>query len=186
MSIDIEVEPTPNPYALKFILKSFVKNGDKVSFAEPEEGEDVPLVQKLFDISGVDNLYFFQNVITVTIKFFASWDELEDKVLEVIDANLPFHDPDFQKKDPEIERRMALSPEVQKIEEILDVTVRPALQADGGDIQCLELMNKNLLVKFQGACGSCPSSEAGTLNAIKSILRDEYDPEIDVFVVPED
>ena len=75
--------------------------------------------------------------------------------------------------------------ELKKIEEILDRTVRPGLQGDGGDIQTLSLDNKVLMVKYQGACGTCPSASTGTLEAIKSILRDEYDPELDVYIAPE-
>jgi len=186
MSTEIVVNPTPNPSAQKFILKSFVKNGDRVSFADPKEGENIPLVLRLFEISGVGNIHFFQNVITITILFFTSWEEIEDTIIETIDAHLAYHDPDFQKIDPEIERRKSLSPELLKIEEIMDATVREALQADGGDMECVSLIDNILLIRYQGACGTCPASEAGTLNAIKSILRDEYDPEIDVFVVPAD
>ena len=42
-----------------------------------------------------------------------------------------------------------------------------------------------LVVKYQGACGTCPSSATGTLEAIKGILRDEYDPEIEVYIAPD-
>ena len=37
-----------------------------------------------------------------------------------------------------------------------------------------------ILVSYQGACGSCPSSTAGTLKAVEGILRDEFNPEITV------
>jgi len=42
-----------------------------------------------------------------------------------------------------------------------------------------------LIVKYQGACGTCPSSTTGTLEAIRSILRDEFDPQIEVYLAPE-
>ena len=71
------------------------------------------------------------------------------------------------------------------IEEILDRTISPGLQADGGDVQAISLEDDVLLVRYQGACGTCPSSTTGTLEAIKSILRNEYKPEIDVYIAPE-
>ena len=53
------------------------------------------------------------------------------------------------------------------------------------NINELSISNKVLMVKYQGACGTCPSASTGTLEAIKSILRDEYDPELDVYIAPE-
>ena len=71
-----------------------------------------------------------------------------------------------------------MTPEIAQIEEILDRTIRPALQMDGGDLQIMRLDGHILTVFYQGACGSCPSSSSGTLKAIEGILRDEFNPEI--------
>jgi Fe-S cluster biogenesis protein NfuA len=63
---------------------------------------------------------------------------------------------------------------------VLDRTVRPYLASDGGGIVVLRREGRFVFVKYQGACGSCPSSIGGTLQAIQSILRDEIDPDIEV------
>jgi len=185
MSTEITISPTPNPNALKFILTSFVKSNDKVFFKKREEGIDIPLVQKLFDIRGVDHIHFFQNVVTISKSSLVIWDDMTDVIVETLDSNLAYHDPNFKEIDPEKERRLHLDHELLKIELIMDKTVRPALQADGGDLKCISLLDDVLLIKYEGACGTCPSSEYGTLNAIKSVLRDELNSEIDVYVVPE-
>jgi Fe-S cluster biogenesis protein NfuA len=65
-----------------------------------------------------------------------------------------------------------------QINEILDQTVRPALQMDGGDIQLVDYKNNTLRVFYQGACGSCPSSTMGTLKAIENILKDQFNPDV--------
>ena len=72
-----------------------------------------------------------------------------------------------------------------QIEEILDRRIRPGLQGDGGDLKVLSYNDNVLLVQYQGACGTCPSSTTGTLEAIRAILQDEYDPEIEVYIAPE-
>jgi Fe-S cluster biogenesis protein NfuA len=71
---------------------------------------------------------------------------------------------------------------MRRIEQILDETVRMHLQGDGGDIEVLKYENHQLEVRYQGACGTCPSSVGGTLEAIQGILRDQFDPEL--IVVP--
>ena len=69
-----------------------------------------------------------------------------------------------------------------KIDEILSNTIRPGMQADGGDLELIEYdeTTKVLTIKYQGACGSCPMSTMGTLMAIKQILVEQFDADIDV------
>ncbi|MCC6759324.1 MAG: NifU family protein, partial [Candidatus Omnitrophica bacterium] len=71
-------------------------------------------------------------------------------------------------------------PELIKIDAIINKNVRPYLQMDGGDLQLIALNGNVLIINYQGACGSCPSSTMGTLKAIENLLRDEYNPEITV------
>jgi Fe-S cluster biogenesis protein NfuA len=70
-----------------------------------------------------------------------------------------------------------------RINEILDERVRPALAGDGGWLEVLTLKDHTLAIRYQGACGSCPSSLTVTLMAIEGMLREEVDPEIEVVAV---
>ena len=65
-----------------------------------------------------------------------------------------------------------------KINALLDDRVRPALAGDGGGLQVLGLDGKTLLIRYEGACGSCPSSAAGTLMAIQNLLQSEVDEDL--------
>lgn len=180
MNVELFTEPTPNPNALKFVLNSSIKNQGQSTFRSIEECQDIPLAQALFKIRGIDHVYFFQNVITVTKFSYEDWDIVEPKVAGVIKEHLPAHDPDYPDRNPEEERRKKLSSELKDIEAILDRTIRPGLQADGGDLQCVEYKDRVLVITYQGACGNCPSSQYGTLQTIENILKAEYDPEIQV------
>ena len=180
MSFDILTEPTPNPNSLKFIVNVQVKDQGRSTFRSMTDCEDIPLPSELFKIRGVDHVHFFQNVITITKFSYEDWEVLEPKLTQAIHILLPTHDPSYLDRNPEEERRQQLSPELQDIEKILDGTIRSALQADGGDLQCVSFKDNVLVVQYQGACGSCPSSQSGTLQAIQGILRAEYNPEIEV------
>lgn len=182
--IEVYVQPTPNPNALKFITSTAVKTQGKSTYNSPDECEEVPLALAIFEVPGVSQIYLFQNAITVTKFSFEDWENIEDQISEVIKENLPKHDPDYQDRDLEAERRASLPKEIQEIEEILDRTVRPYLQGDGGDLQCVNYQDNVLTVQYMGACGNCPSSEAGTLQAIASVLRNEFNPEIEVYSIP--
>ncbi len=185
VELDIDIEPTPNPNALKFILNVPVKNQGNSTYKTPSECKDNHLALKLFEIRGIDQLHFFENVITITKFSYEDWNSVEANVMKTLKEQVPSHNPDYYDPDPEKERREKLTPELQKIEAILDKTIRPGLQGDGGDIQALTYQENILMVKYQGACGTCPSSATGTLEAIKSILRDEFNPDIEVYVAPE-
>lgn len=185
IELDIDIQPTPNPNALKFILNVPVKNVGSSTYRSPTECGENLLALELFKIRGVDQLHFFENVIALTKFSYEDWDGLESNVIAVLKKYVPTHNPDFNEPNPEADRRNALSPELKEIEAILDKTIRPGLQGDGGDIQALSYVDNILMVKYQGACGTCPSSTSGTLEAIKGILRDELNPEIEVYIAPE-
>lgn len=184
--LNIQIEPTPNPNALKFILNQQVKSEGNSYYRSPLECKENPLACALFTIRGVDQLHFFDNIITVTKFSYEDWEEVEPKVSDCIEEKIKGHNPSYYDPDPEAERRSKLSKELLGVEEILDRTIRPGLQGDGGDIQCLSFEDEVLVVKYMGACGTCPSSTTGTLEAIKAILRDELDNEnIQVYIAPE-
>jgi len=183
--VRIDVWPTPNPNALKFSVDNAVKSKGHSTYRSPAECGENELALALFMIKGVDQVHFFENSITITKFIYEEWLELESKVIDILNREVPRHDPDYYDPDPEEDRRKALTPELMEIEEILDRTIRAGLQADGGDLITISLEDNILMVQYQGACGTCPSSTAGTLEAIKSILRNEYHPDIDVYIAPE-
>ena len=176
----IQVQPTPNPNAWKFILDRPVLTEGKATYVEPEEAKNNILASSLFQVEGVRQVHFFQNVITITHNFDADVEPLHAAVVSVIQTRMPIHNPNQTKLDEKKIARANLSPELQQIEEILDRTVRPGLQGDGGDITIMKYEDHKLYVYYEGACGTCPSATSGTLMAIEGILKDEFDPQIEV------
>jgi Fe-S cluster biogenesis protein NfuA len=65
----------------------------------------------------------------------------------------------------------------EKIEEALD-KVRPALQADGGDVQFVDVDDEGVVtVKLTGACGGCPMSQMTLKMGIEKVLKQNV-PEV--------
>ncbi len=183
--LQVYIEPTPNPNARKFIMNKTVKTEGKSTYTSCVQCAHNPLAYELFTITGVEQVYFFRNVITITKDWELDWDALEIEIRKCLENNIGNHNPDYVDPDPEKERREKLPQEVLEIELILDRTVRANLQADGGDVHCVSYKNDILLISYQGACGTCPSSTTGTLRALKAILREEFNPNIEVFIAPE-
>lgn len=179
----IRVQETPNPAAWKFIMDRPVLTEGKATYSTIQEAEHNNLAKSLFQISGVKQVHYFQNVITVTHQFDVEPEEIKQQVCAVIQTRMPVHNPNQTVVDEKKLARQNLPIEQQKIEEILDKMIRPGLQGDGGDIEIVKMDGDKLYVLYQGACGTCPSSTSGTLMAIEGILKEEYNPAIEVIPV---
>lgn len=173
----IRAQDTPNPLAIKFIVNFSLKTSGNATFTSREQCEGMPLAAAIFDIPGVEQVYFFQNTLTVTHTDELPADMVKEHVKAIIQTRLNLHDPDFDSVEETKAKvkpdRSHLAPELVEIEEILDRTIRPGLQSDGGDVEIVEYKDNVLKIIYQGACGGCPSSMMGTLDAIQSILRNE-------------
>ncbi len=64
----------------------------------------------------------------------------------------------------------------QKVEESL-ARMRPALQADGGDVELVDVKDGVVMLRLTGACGGCPMASMTLRNGIERILREEV-PEV--------
>ena len=83
-------------------------------------------------------------------------------------------------------RRISTSsddPVIREIDALLDERIRPYLASDGGWLEIMGLQEKTLQIRYQGACGSCPSSLTGTLMAIENMIKEEIDPDIEVVAI---
>ena len=64
----------------------------------------------------------------------------------------------------------------EKVEAALQ-KVRPMLQADGGDVELVDVLDGIVTVRLKGACGGCPMSQMTLKNGIERILKEEV-PEV--------
>ncbi|HDR46176.1 MAG TPA: NifU family protein [Geoalkalibacter subterraneus] len=61
----------------------------------------------------------------------------------------------------------------EQVEKVLD-EVRPALQADGGDVELVEVGDNGIVkVRLTGACGSCPMSTMTLKMGIEKTLKEK-------------
>jgi Fe-S cluster biogenesis protein NfuA len=178
-----EIEGTPNPNAMKFILKEPLTWGITRSYDNAEQAKDDALAAALFDIEHVTNVFYVDHWITVTQDGSADWRELQRQLAEPIRAALAADEQSAAAAATATSAIADLSPADQerldKINELLDEQIRPYLQGDGGDLYVLGLEGNKLTVHYQGACGSCPSSISGTLTGIENLVR-SIEPDIEV------
>ena len=64
----------------------------------------------------------------------------------------------------------------EKIEAALN-KIRPALRADGGDVEVVEVKDGTVKVRLTGACGGCPMSTMTLKNAVEKVIKEQV-PEV--------
>ena len=180
-----DIQETPNPNAVKFILRESVSSGVARQFASSDQAQTDTLAKSLFDIGHVVSVFYMDNMITVEKEEPADWDELLPELAVPIRAasSVGATSNGAAAVGGAIAAVTSDDPRLLKINELLDEKVRPYLMGDGGYLEILELKDQTLKIRYQGACGSCPSSLTGTLMAIEGMLKQEVDPELEVIVV---
>lgn len=180
----LEIEPTPNPNAMKFVVDQQVTQGFVTrSFESFDSAAGVPLAKELFAIDHVISVYFADRWITVTQDGFADWSQLLRELAvpiraagpdDVRGADMgPSFEDEFDGELPGMD-----DPRIPVIQEVLDAQIMPYLQMDGGGLKIVGLIEDELLIRYEGACGTCPASISGTLMAIENLLQVEVDPNL--------
>lgn len=63
-----------------------------------------------------------------------------------------------------------------KVQEVLN-SIRPALQADGGDVELVDIKDGKVIVRLIGACSSCPMSQMTLKMGVERALKEKV-PEV--------
>ena len=177
----IQTEETPNPATLKFIPGTTVLGARTMDFPNRESAGTSPLAAKLFEIEGVDRVFFGGDFITVTARDI-EWHVLKPPILGAImehfTAGLSVLDEapaggesgsSSDEEDNEV---------VVQIKELLDTRVRPAVAQDGGDIIFHGFEEGVVYLQMQGSCQGCPSSTMTLKHGIENMLK-HYIPEVE-------
>ena len=182
----IQTESTPNPDALKFLPGQRVVKDITIDFPDATAAKRSPLVQKLFEIQGVIGVFLGEDFITVSKSKEYDWDSLQVPILSCLMEFFLSGQPvllweSHTAEESELEPSYMYSQEdedvVNQIKEILDTSVRPFVNDDGGDIKFYGFEKGIVYLVMRGACSSCPSSTATLKAGVENLLR-YYIPEV--------
>lgn len=185
-----EIEYTPNPNAVKFILnEALTPFGITAEFHSSEEAESVPLAKSIFEVENVISLYYTDKWLTVTQNGESDWNSLLREIAtpireaSVVDAALSGYTPTEGGEKIEFEGQGLDDERMPAIRDIIAYEILPFLQGDGGGLQIKALVDNQLFIRYEGACGTCPASSMGTLMAIENLLQMEVDPELQCIAI---
>ena len=128
--MNINVQQTPNPDTLKFVLGfELVQNGT-IEFKSHLEAKEYPFVQKIFEL-GAELVFFGANFISVKKNSSLEWRQILEEIKNIIKIDFP---KDFKAISIQKETNDNKDEIFKKIEEVLELKIRPAVAMDGGNI----------------------------------------------------
>src|SRR5262249_5271127 len=135
-----DIEYTPNPNAVKFILREPITGGSSRSFQNAESAHADPLAAALFAVRDVTSVYYMDRFIAVNKEDEVSWEEMLKKLAAPIRAAGAVSEAPVQAQAPVY--TPGESTLLDRINQALDEKVRPGLAGDGGGLEIIGLDDK--------------------------------------------
>src|SRR5262249_58296470 len=178
MGVNIQLEWTPNPSTLKYVVDRRLIPSGAVNFTSLEETRGKsPLAEKLFAVEGVVGVMIGNSFVTVTKGEAGEWDALNEAVTQTLEEHLSSNQP-VVIAEAVATRPMEGETEVERqIREVLDAEIRPAVMNDGGDILLDRFENGIVYLHMRGSCSGCPSSLMTLKMGIEERLRESIPEE---------
>lgn len=181
----IYAEMTPNPAVMKFVSSKMLMDGF-VEVKSRDEASEVPLAKAIFnEFEFAKEVFISDNFVAVTKNVSVEWHEVMVAVRAFVadylqnGGKISNLQPEKHESPVENLINRDYTADEQKISDILNEYVAPAVEGDGGKISLMEYVaeTKTARMLLQGACSGCPSSTATLKGGIENVLK-QFVPEL--------
>ena len=183
----VGTEHTPNPDTLKFLPGKKVSEVGPIEFLKNDKSIKVSLANKILSLEGTVMVFFGEDFITVKKEKDLNWEDMKHGIISEINDYYSKGNEVVVGKDLRLVKILSESVSdskpvesnavVNKINEILDSKIRPAVARDGGDIAFKSFKDGIVTVELKGSCSGCPSSIMTLKQGVQNLLC-HYVPEI--------
>ena len=169
----IQIESTPNPNSLKFLSEKVISEIGTEEFQKNKENNlSNEFIKDLLNFNGVELILMSKNFLSVKKADDASWDDLKPMIISHLNHyfennSVPILREKVSAKIPKKDQDET----IQRILEVLDSKIRPAVARDGGDIKFKSFQNGVVKVELQGSCSGCPSSLMTLKQGVQNLLK---------------
>lgn len=183
----IYAEETPNPATMKFVAnRLLLVSGATADYKSVADAKDAPIAKALFNFPFVKHVFISFNYITITKHDSVLWEDISYELRifitdylnkgNVVVDKLPEQqvaaDSSFTKTVNINTQHNAPKNDIEnKIIEVLEQYIRPAVEQDGGLITFKELNDGIVTVQMRGSCSGCPSSTMTLKAGIEALLK---------------
>lgn len=181
----IYAEMTPNPAVMKFVSSKMLMDGF-VEVKNREGATEVPLAEAIYEeFDFAKEVFISDNFVAVTKNVAVEWHEVMVAVRAFIaeylqnGGKISKLQPEKHESPVESLINREYTETEQKISDILNEYIAPAVEGDGGKISLMEYVaeTKTARMLLQGACSGCPSSTATLKGGIENVLK-QFVPEL--------
>ena len=183
----IQTEHTPNPDTMKFLPGKKVSDVGPIEFLKTDKTIKIPLVNKILALKGTTMVFFGDDFITVKKEKDLNWEDLKHGIISEINDYYSQGNDVVVGKDLRLAKILSKSDSnskpvqsneiINKINEVLDSKIRPAVARDGGDITFKSFKDGVVTVELKGSCSGCPSSIMTLKQGVQNLLC-HYIPEV--------
>ena len=183
----VDIEHTPNPDTLKFLPGKKVSEVGPIEFLKNDKSIKISLANKILSLEGTVMVFFGEDFITVKKEKDLNWDDLKHGIISEINDYYSKGNEVVVGKDLKLAKILSESTSdskpvesneiINKINEVLDSKIRPAVARDGGDITFKSFKDGVVTVELKGSCSGCPSSIMTLKQGVQNLLC-HYIPEI--------
>ena len=183
----VEIEHTPNPDTLKFLPGKKVSEVGPIEFLKNDKNIKVSLANKILSLEGTVMVFFGEDFITVKKEKNLNWKDMKHGIISEINDYYSKGNEVVVGKDLKLAKILSESVSdskpvesnavVNKINEVLDSKIRPAVARDGGDITFKSFKDGIVTVELKGRCSGCPSSIMTLKQGVQNLLC-HYIPEV--------
>ena len=176
----VETEHTPNPDTLKFLPGKKVSEVGPIEFLKKDKNIKVPLANKILSLEGTLMVFFGADFITVKKEKNLNWESLKHGIISEINDYYSKGNKVVVGKDLKLAKILSDSKSnpglnqssdiINKISEVLDSKIRPAVARDGGDITFKSFKDGVVTVELKGSCSGCPSSVMTLKQGVQNLL----------------
>ena len=179
--LTVRTERTPNPNSLKYNLGRVLLPGGSANFPTAESAGRSPLAESLFKVNGVAGVFIGSDFITITKGEEDTWQDINTELAPALEAFFESGQNVLHSQavaeDQLIGAETADPETMEKLQNLVDERVRPAVAQDGGDITFRGFENGVVFLEMHGACSGCPSSTVTLKDGVENLLK-HYVPEV--------
>ena len=177
-SIQVSSVPTPNPDALMFRVEEALIPSGTFEYTVLERARaDSPLAARLLTVTHVELVLIAPRFVTVRKAEDARWPDVVPQIKRAIREFIWSGEMAVFDTAASALAGADMGEVEQRILQLLEDEIRPALAQDGGDVTYVGFEAGIVHLRMIGACGSCPSATATLKQGIEALLCEEI-PEV--------